>query len=63
MLALSLDFLKFNFGFVFNGQKVDFFFFSLIILEVFPGGITIVKGEMVKTELHAYMSSVTRVLY
>lgn len=51
-MAFSLDFLKFNFAFAFNGQKLEFFF-SLIILELPPGGINIVKAEMVKTEYEA----------
>lgn len=61
-MAFSLDFLKFNFAFVFNGQKLDLFF-SLIILEVTPGSINIVKGGVVKAELHAYMNCVTHVVY
>lgn len=60
-MAFSLDFLKFHFVFAFNGRSLNFF--SLIILEVSPVGINIVKGGVVKTELHVYISSVAHVLY
>lgn len=65
LLPFSLNlfiFFLFLFTLAFNGQRLESFQ-SLVILEVTPVGINVIKGGLVKTKLHTCMYSVTDVFY